>query len=173
MLCAQIAVGRGKFGLDLRPVGLELLGDDHRQGGEAALAHLGARIADDDRVVGLDHEPGIDLVRGRLLRAPRLRPRSRLAAWAGPMPIARPPAAVSAVTMKLAARQCRRERCFRPWRPPQAFISAAARWIARADPRIGAAAADIGDAGVDIGVGRLRVSASGSAAAAMICPDWQ
>jgi len=42
--------------------------DELREAGERALSHLGARDADDHRVVGLHHDPGIDLRRPRGLR---------------------------------------------------------------------------------------------------------
>ncbi len=57
----DVAVRRSVFGLDEGPVAFELLGENLGQRSEAALAHLGAAVADDDGVVGLDHHPGIDL----------------------------------------------------------------------------------------------------------------
>jgi hypothetical protein len=67
-----IARGGGEFALDLRPVDLQLLGDDLRQRGRGALPHLRMRDADGDGLVGIDHDPGGDLTRRRRLRAPRL-----------------------------------------------------------------------------------------------------
>ena len=49
--------GVGIFGRHLRPVALELLGDQLGEAGERALPHLGARDADHHRVVGLDRPP--------------------------------------------------------------------------------------------------------------------
>ena len=74
LVVAQVPVGVGELGLDLRPVDVELLGDQHRDRGDAALAHLGVRDADGDGAVLVDHEPGVDLgaARGR----GRLRPRT-------------------------------------------------------------------------------------------------
>ncbi|MGY3508453.1 hypothetical protein ACVIQY_001428 [Bradyrhizobium sp. USDA 3051] len=56
------------FGRDLRPVAFEFLGDELGKAGEGALAHFGAGDADDDGVVGPDHDPGADL-RGAVGRA--------------------------------------------------------------------------------------------------------
>ena len=55
-------IRRGVLDPDFRPVALQLLGDDHRQRRHAPLAHLGARVADQDRIVGIDRDPGVDLV---------------------------------------------------------------------------------------------------------------
>ena len=41
----------------------ELLRDELSEAGHRALPHFGARHADDDGVVRLDHDPGIDLIR--------------------------------------------------------------------------------------------------------------
>src|SRR5262249_32248695 len=62
-LARQVLPGRRKFGRDLRPVALELLGDELGEAGHGALAHLGAGDADDDGVVRADHHPGGDLRR--------------------------------------------------------------------------------------------------------------
>jgi len=43
------------------PIAFELLDDELGEAGERALSHLGARDAHDDRVVGADHHPGVDL----------------------------------------------------------------------------------------------------------------
>ena len=51
----------------LRPVRIQLFGDDQRQGGERALAHFGRRRHDGDRAVGRDRQPDARLV-GRCLR---------------------------------------------------------------------------------------------------------
>ncbi len=68
----EIAIGGSVFGLHKSPVAFELLGEDLRQRGEAALPHLGAAVADDHAVVGIDHDPGVDLARiARSLIAPR------------------------------------------------------------------------------------------------------
>ncbi len=48
-----------KHRLDLRPVGVELVGDDCRQRGECALSHLGGGRDDGDRAVGCDREPDV------------------------------------------------------------------------------------------------------------------
>ena len=62
----QIFVGRREFRAHLAPVAFELLGDQHRQRRRDPLPHLRAGDADDDRVVGLDDDPRVDL--GRTLR---------------------------------------------------------------------------------------------------------
>src|SRR4029077_12817067 len=54
------------FGRHLRPVAFELLRAELGAPGERALAHFGAGDANDDRVVGADHHPGIDLRRDLL-----------------------------------------------------------------------------------------------------------
>ena len=62
-LRATLLAGRRIFGGDLRPVAFELFGDELGEAGERALAHFRARDADDDGVVGPDHDPGVDLGR--------------------------------------------------------------------------------------------------------------
>ena len=69
-----VLVRRGELGLHLAPVAFELFGDQHRQRGEAALAHLRLGDADDHGVVGLDHDPGGDF---RRALGCACRPRSR------------------------------------------------------------------------------------------------
>ncbi len=59
------------FGRDLVPVAAQLFGDELGEAGAGALSHLGARDADDRGVVGLDHDPGIDLGAGAALRLRR------------------------------------------------------------------------------------------------------
>ena len=54
-------VGVGEHGLDLRPLDVQLLGDQHRNRGRAALPHFRVRHADRDRSVLVDREPGVDL----------------------------------------------------------------------------------------------------------------
>ena len=49
------------LGRDFRPVTLELLGNELREPGQSALAHLGTGDPYDDGVVRLDDNPGIDL----------------------------------------------------------------------------------------------------------------
>ena len=51
------------FGRDFRPVAFEFLGDELSKTGERALAHFRARDANDDGIVGLDHDPGVDFRR--------------------------------------------------------------------------------------------------------------
>jgi hypothetical protein len=58
----QVLARRGIFGLDLLPVALELFRHQLGEARQRALAHLGAGNADDDIVVGLDEDPGADLV---------------------------------------------------------------------------------------------------------------
>src|SRR5207253_6404049 len=60
-LARDVLAGRGIFGRDLRPIAVELLGDELGKPGERALAHLGTRDADDHAVVRTHHDPGIDL----------------------------------------------------------------------------------------------------------------
>ena len=54
-------MGCGVFDADFFPVGIEFLGNDHGRGRHAALAHFGARVADDNGVVGFDFDPDIEL----------------------------------------------------------------------------------------------------------------
>ena len=71
-LAREVLAGRDRVGRDLLPVALELLGDELREAGERALAHLRARDADHAGVVGLDDDPGVDLgCRRRRALAPR------------------------------------------------------------------------------------------------------
>src|SRR5262249_62026193 len=58
---------------DLRPVAVELLGDELGEPSHGALAHLGAGDANGHALVRADHYPGIDLGRG-VLRARDARP---------------------------------------------------------------------------------------------------
>src|SRR5262249_39283699 len=59
----DVLAGRGIFGRDLRPVALELLGDQLGKAGQAALAHLGACDANDDGVVRPHDNPDAELGR--------------------------------------------------------------------------------------------------------------
>ena len=68
-LRADVLAGGRKFGRDLRPVAFQLLGDELREAGQRALAHLRAGDADHHRVVRPDHDPGVDLRRGVRRRA--------------------------------------------------------------------------------------------------------
>ena len=54
---------RRVFGGDLRPVAFEFFGDQLREAGQRPLAHFRSGDADDDGVVGLDHDPGVDFGR--------------------------------------------------------------------------------------------------------------
>src|SRR6266568_311053 len=56
-VAADLLRGRDEFRAHLRPIALELLGDEHGKAGGAALPHLRARHADEDAVVGIDHDP--------------------------------------------------------------------------------------------------------------------
>ena len=62
-LAGDALAGRRIFGRDLRPVAFEFFGDELGEAGERALAHLRARDADHDGVVGPDHDPGVDFRR--------------------------------------------------------------------------------------------------------------
>ena len=54
-------IARRELAFDLRPVGVELFGEDQRQRGEHALPHLRGRAEDGDGVVGRDRHPGVEL----------------------------------------------------------------------------------------------------------------
>ena len=56
-----LAIGRRPFGVDLVPVDVELLGDEHRHGGHHALPHLEHRQHDAHGVVGGDADPDVRL----------------------------------------------------------------------------------------------------------------
>ena len=60
----KVGAGSDLLGGHLLPVAFELLGDQLRKPGESALAHLRARDPDHAGVVGLDHDPDIDLGAG-------------------------------------------------------------------------------------------------------------
>ena len=60
-LARQILAGRGIFSGHLVPVAFELLGDQLGEARPRPLPHVGTHDADDDAVVGLDHDPGVDL----------------------------------------------------------------------------------------------------------------
>src|SRR6185369_17494284 len=63
--------GRDALGRDLLPVAFELFGDQLSKTGQRALAHFGARDADDAAVVRLDRDPDVHFrgtaLRGRLV----------------------------------------------------------------------------------------------------------
>src|SRR4029079_14520805 len=52
-----------KFDLHPTPVGVHLVGEDQRQRGHRALAHLGAGREDGDRAIRGNADPGVDLLR--------------------------------------------------------------------------------------------------------------
>jgi hypothetical protein len=85
-LVVECVAGRREFDLDAREAHAELLGDEHRQRGEDALAHLRAVAEKGDAVVGADPQPRVRLdvagfARGlRALRAARQRERDDEAA---------------------------------------------------------------------------------------------
>ena len=74
LVVAKVPVGVRELGLDLRPVDVELLGDQHRDRGDAALALLGVRDPQGDGAVLVDHDPRIDFGADGGRR--RLRPRA-------------------------------------------------------------------------------------------------
>jgi hypothetical protein len=57
-VAVELRIGGGELDLHLRPVGVHLLGDDERQRGHRALAHLGAGAEDRHRAVEGDLHPG-------------------------------------------------------------------------------------------------------------------
>src|SRR5438105_2637332 len=67
-LALHALAGRRIFDAHLRPVALELLGDELRETGDGALPHLGAHYTDVHGVVGRDRDPDADLRRA-ILRA--------------------------------------------------------------------------------------------------------
>ena len=72
----DVLVGRGEFGTHLGPVAVQLFGHQLSQRGIGTLSHFRARDADDDAVIRVNHDPGIDLGRdGRLcLRTAKRKP---------------------------------------------------------------------------------------------------
>ena len=52
---------RDVLGGHLGPVALQFLGHHLCQSGERALTHLGTRNTNDDRIIGFNHHPGVDL----------------------------------------------------------------------------------------------------------------
>ena len=64
-------MGCGVLDAHFLPIGLQLLGNHHGRRRHAALAHFCAGVADDNRVVGLDFDPHIQLGRVGGLRALR------------------------------------------------------------------------------------------------------
>jgi len=69
ILAGDALAGRRILGRDLRPIAFQFFGDHLGEAGERALPHLGAGNTDDDGVIRLDDDPGVDL--GRALRAGR------------------------------------------------------------------------------------------------------
>ncbi len=70
LVVPEIAVGRGVFRFHQGPIAFELFGENLRQSREGALPHLGAAVADDHAVIGIDHDPGVDLASARKVVAP-------------------------------------------------------------------------------------------------------
>jgi hypothetical protein len=64
-LARDVLARRREFGHHLGPVALEFLGDHLGEAGQRSLPHLGTGDAHDDRVVGPDDDPGVDLVARR------------------------------------------------------------------------------------------------------------
>ena len=62
-IAPDVLVGRGELRPHLAPITLQFFGDELAEAGLRSLPHFGASDADDDRVVGCDHDPGIDLAR--------------------------------------------------------------------------------------------------------------
>ena len=91
-VAAQIFLGLRRIRrLHLVPVAAELLGDQHGQRREDALAHLGAGDPDGHAVVGRDHDPGGDLRCAVARRAPPCRTGCRSRASARRRPRRRSP----------------------------------------------------------------------------------
>ena len=156
------ALARGRvFGGHLRPVALEFLGDQLREARQRALPHLGARDADDDGVVGPDHDPGVDL--GRAVGGERGRRTEGQLQAEGEAAADR-----GGADEELAARDLGRIEGHHG-RAPQAF---AAAWIAaRTSWNVPQRQMLVIAASMSASVG-FGFSAS-SAVAAMIMPAWQ
>ncbi len=90
-----VAVRGGVLRAHLAPVALQLLADHHRVGRPDALAKLGLPDADDDRVVGRDDNPRVDLRRRRIFVPERAGRACRLRARPGRHPEAEHERAVS------------------------------------------------------------------------------
>ena len=60
-LAGKVRSGGDLLGLDFLPVAFELLADELDEAGDRALAHFRARDPDHAGIIGLDHDPGIDL----------------------------------------------------------------------------------------------------------------
>ena len=56
-VAVDLGVGGGGLDPDAVPLGVELVGDDHRHGRHGALTHLGHRVDDRDHAVAVDAEP--------------------------------------------------------------------------------------------------------------------
>ena len=130
----EIAIGRRVFRFHERPVAFELFGEDLRERGEASLPHLGAAVADDHRVVGLDHDPGVDLAghAGRVI-VPRAHgaQRCRLGRSAEADAERKAAGGGERGDDELATGESLIDHCHRGVLPAHVRIKAAARWIAR------------------------------------------
>src|ERR1700694_4773247 len=62
-LARQVLARRWKFGSDLGPVALKLLGNELSKAGQGALAHFRSGDTDHDGVIGPDRDPGVNLWR--------------------------------------------------------------------------------------------------------------
>src|SRR5262249_12205645 len=74
-LAGEILVGIDVQGAHLAPVALQLLGDELREAGVGALAHLRARDADHAAAVGPYHHPGVHFRAGGALCLRRADPK--------------------------------------------------------------------------------------------------
>ena len=141
-IACEILAGRRELGRDLRPVAIEFFGDELREAGECALAHFRTRNADDDSLVGPDHDPSIDFRRAvfgaRAVRSNRgIEAESEPGSSGGAGDDEG-----AAIELGHAGHGC-----------PRSHVGRGVD--RRADLPIGAAAADVGDRRVDVGVRRL------------------
>ena len=150
----EVAAGGDPIDRDLLPIAFELFGHELGEAGERALAHLRAGDPDHAGVVGLDHDPGIDLgalgaLRGGRLDAERHVETERQSAAGGGC------GADDEVAARKLCGVAADGLCHGV--TPQPFdASLAAMMHGRADALIGAAATDVGHRLVDVLVGRLR-----------------
>ena len=148
---------------DTVPLGVELVGDDHRHGRHRALPHLGHRVDDGDDAVAVDAEPLVRREDARSLGLGEDGVEERQ-----PEAHDEPGADGDSALEQLAAAD---ERAPGHHAPPRASV--AARWTAARIRWYVPQRQMLPDMAASISASLGRGFSASSAVADMICPDWQ